>query len=58
MKDEDGEEVIYEFTSLKLKMYSIHSKNNEKSTLKGHNSYISNDEYYDVLKNKRLLDIR
>ena len=36
-------------------MYSICSKNNEKSILKGHNSYISNNEYRDVLQYKRTL---
>ena len=34
-------------------MYSICSKNNEKSILKGHNSYISNNEYRDALQNKK-----
>ena len=53
IKDEYGGRIIYEITSLKSKMYSIHSKNNEKSILKGHNSYISNDEYNDVLQNKK-----
>ena len=33
-------------------MYSICSKNNEKSILKGRNSYVSNNEYHDVLQSK------
>ena len=53
MKDEYGRTPIYEFIGLKSKMYSICSKNNEKSILKGHNSYISNDEYRDALQNKK-----
>ena len=53
MKDEYGGIPIYEFIGLKSKMYSIRSKNNEKNILKGHNTYISNDEYHDVLQNKK-----
>ena len=53
MKDEYGGTPIYEFIGSKSKMYSICSKNNEKSILKGHNSYISNDEYRDALQNKK-----
>ena len=34
-------------------MYSIRSKNIGKSILKGHISYISNDEFKDVLQNKK-----
>ena len=34
-------------------MYSICSKNNEKSILKGRNSYVSNNEYHDVLQSKK-----
>ena len=34
-------------------MYSICSKNNEKIILQGDNSYISNNEYHDVLQNKK-----
>ena len=50
MKDEYGGTPIYGFIGLKSKMYSICSKNNEKSILKGHNSCISNNEYRDVLQ--------
>ena len=53
MKDEYGGIPIYEFIGLKSKMYSIRSKSNEKNILKGHNTYISNDEYHDVLQNKK-----
>ena len=34
-------------------MYLICSKNNEKSILKGHNSYISNNEYRHALQSKK-----
>ena len=52
MKDEYGGTPIYE--NLKSKMYSICDvKNNEKSILKGHNSYISNNEYNDTLFNRK-----
>ena len=53
MKDEYGATPIYKFIGLKSKMYSIFSKNNEKSIFKGHNSYISNNEYRDVLQLKK-----
>ena len=53
MKDEYGGTPIYGFIGLKSKMYSICSKNNEKSIHKGHNSYISNNEYHDVLQSKK-----
>ena len=53
MKDEYGGIPIYEFIGLKSKMYSICSKNNEKSILKGRNSYVSNNEYHDVLQSKK-----
>ena len=53
MKDEYGGIPIYEFIGLKSKMYSICSQNNEKSTLKGHNSYISNNGYHNVLQNRK-----
>ena len=52
MKDEYGGAPIYEFIGLKSKMYSICSKNNEKSILKGRNSYVSNNEYHNVLQSK------
>ena len=40
-------------------MYSIRDvKNNEKSIFKGHNSYISNNEYNDTPFNKKPLDIK
>ena len=55
MKDEYGGAPIYEFMGLKSKMYSICSKNNEKSILKGHNSYISNNECRNVLQYERTL---
>ena len=53
MKDEYGGTPIYEFIGLKSKMYLICSKNNEKSILKRHNSYITNNEYRDALQNKK-----
>ena len=53
MKDEYGGIPIYEFIGLKSKMYSICSQNNEKSTLKGHNSYISNNGYHNVLQTRK-----
>ena len=56
MKDEYGGKIICELTALKSKMYSIHDvKNNEKSILKGYNSYISNNKYNDTLFNKKSL---
>ena len=57
MKDEYGGTPIYGFIGLKSKMYSICSKNNEKSIFKGRNSYSSNNEYWDVLQYKKLSDI-
>ena len=54
MEDEYGGTPIYE--NLKSKMYLICDvKNNEKSILKGHNSYISNNEYNDTLFTKKTL---
>ena len=44
MKDEYDGKLIYEFIGLKSKMYSICSKKNENSILKGHKSYISKNE--------------
>ena len=56
MKDEYGGKIICEITALQSKIYSIRDlKNNEKSILKGHNSYISNNEYNDTLFNKKTL---
>ena len=55
MKDEYGGTPIYEFIGLKSKMYSICAKTNEKSILKGHNSYITNNEYRHVLQSKNTL---
>ena len=50
------EKIICEITALKSKMYSMRDvKNNGKSILKGHNSYISNNEYNDTLFNKKNL---
>ena len=54
MKDQYGGTPIYEFIGLRSKMYSIGDINEKgKSTHKGHYSYISNDEYYDTLFNKK-----
>ena len=48
------EKIICEITALKSKMYSMRDvKKNGKSILKGHNSYISNNEYNDTLFNKK-----
>ena len=55
IKDEYGVIPSYEFVGLKSKMYSICPQNNEKSILKGHNSYIGNNEYLDVLQYKKTL---
>ena len=56
MKDEYGGTPIYEFIGSKSKMYSICDvKCNEKSTLEGHNSYISNNEYRNALRHKKTL---
>ena len=54
MKDEYGGNVIKELIG--SKMYSIlDTKNNEKSTHKGHNSYIKYGEFCDTLFNKNVL---
>ena len=59
MRDEYGGKIICEITALKSKMYSIRDvKINEKSILKGHNSYISNNDYNDTLFNKKTLRYR
>ena len=55
MKDKYGRVPIYEFLGLKSKMYSICSKNIEKSIIKGHNSHISHKEYRDVLQNEKTI---
>ena len=56
MKDEYAGNVIKEFIGLRSKMYSIlDTKNNEKSTHKGHNSYIKYGEFCDTLFNKNVL---
>ena len=56
MKDEYGGTVICEFIGLKSKMYSLLDVNNyEKSTHKGHNSYISSNEFKDTLINKKVI---
>ena len=56
MKDEYGGNVIKEFIGLRSKMYSIlDTKNNEKNTHKGHNSYIQHGEFFDTLYNKKVL---
>ena len=56
MKDEYGRNVIKEFIELRSKTYSIiDTKNNEKSTHKGHNSYIKYGEFCDTLFNKKVL---
>ena len=52
MIDEYGGIPINEFIGLRSKIYSIRDVNKkEKSTHKGHYSYISNHEYYDTLFN-------
>ena len=56
MKDEYEGIVIKEFIGLRSKMYSIlDTKNNEKSTHKGHNSYIKYGEVCDTLFDKKVL---
>ena len=56
MKDEYGGNFIEEFTGLRSKMYSIlDTKYNEKSTHKGHNSYIKYGEFCDTIFNKKVL---
>ena len=56
MKDKYGGNVIKEFIGLRSKMYSIlDTKINEKSTHKGHNSYIKYGEFCDTIFNKKVL---
>ena len=56
IKDECAANVIKEFIGLRSKMYSIlYTKNNEKCTHKGHNSYIKYGEFWDTLFNKKVL---
>ena len=56
MKDEYGGVIILELAGTKSKMYSIRDiKNYEKSTHKGHNSYIKYDEFKDTLFNKKII---
>ena len=56
IKDGYRGNVIKEFIGLRSKMYSIlDTKNNEKSTHKGHNSYIKYGEFRDTLVNEKVL---
>ena len=56
MKDEYGGNLITEFIGLRSKIYSmLDTKNNEKSTHKGHNSCIKYGEFYDTIFNKDVL---
>ena len=56
MKDEYGGNVIKKVIGLRSKMYSIRdTKNNEKSTHKGHNSYIKYEQFCNTLFNKKVL---
>ena len=56
MKDEYGGKSILKFVGLKSKMHSIlDESNNEKSTNKGHNSFIEFQEFHDTLFNKKIL---
>ena len=48
--DEYGGKSILKFVDLKLKIYSIlDESNNEKSTNKGHNTFIEFQEFHDTL---------
>ena len=59
MKHEYGGKIICEITTLKSKMYSIRDvKNNEKSILKGHNSYIRIMNLIIHLLTEKPLDIK
>ena len=56
MKDEYDGNFITEFIGLRSKIYSmLDTKNNKKSTHKGHNSYIKYDEFCDTIFNKNVL---
>ena len=56
MKDEYGGITIWIFVGTKSKMYSILDVNScEKSIYKGHNFSIRNDEFMDVLFNKKVI---
>ena len=56
MKDEYGRKSIVKFVGLKCKMYSIlDERSNEKSTSKGHNTFIEFQEFYNKLFQKRIL---
>ena len=55
MKDEYGGNVPKEFIGPRSKMYSIlDTKNDEKSTHKGHNLYIKHGELCDTLFNNKV----
>ena len=55
MKDDYGGNVPKEVIGLRSKMYSIlDTKNYEKSTHKGHNSYIKHGEFCDTLFNNKV----
>ena len=56
MNNEYGAIPIDEYTGLRSKMYSIRNINKKRKSIhKGHNSYISGDEYYDTLFNRKIL---
>ena len=56
MNNEYGAIPIDEYIVLRSKMYSIRDINKKgRSVHKGHNSYISGDEYYVALFNKKIL---
>ena len=56
IKDEYGGKSILKFVVLKSKMHSIpHESSNEKSTKKGHNTFIEFQEFRDTLFQKKIL---
>ena len=56
MKDQYGGKSILKFAGLKSKMYSIlDESSNEKSTNKGHNTFIEFQEFYNKLFRKKIL---